>query len=417
MLSRPFIALYIAVFVATMGISMVSPLLPVYAKDMGASGMMLGLTFSSFAIVQAICAPLIGRLSDKYSRKPFIIGGLLIYLLAALGYLTAANVWQVIAFRAFSGIGTSAIFSVARAYVGEMTPRGQEGRWFGVFATADLVGFGSGPIVAGLIRQAISFDAVFVAMAIMMAASAGVVGYAVPWNQPEREARRARGEVELRVPFIKALGDRAVLALTIYMGLVALSFGASFSFLGLRLEQDMAVSPFLIGLAFSTQDLTGGLAQPLFGRLADRANRRLLVAVGLFTSGGLLLTLGMIESYAIVVFWLLMMGAATAMAQVSASAIQVVAGRRVGMGTVLGLGSTGNGLGIIFGSLVAGRLVDLHGIPAAFMFSGAVISVGALVFLALTRGLVTNETLNPDLATTEGHRVGEPAEAGAVGGS
>lgn len=397
MLSRPFIALYIAVFVGTMGISMVSPLLPVYAEDLGASGVMLGLTFSAFAIVQAIFGPIIGQLSDRYPRKPFILGGLVIYMVAAVGYLTASNVEQVIAFRAFSGVGTSAIFSVARAYVGEMTPRGHEGRWFGVFATADLVGFGSGPILAGAIRQGIGFDAVFVAMALMMAVSAAVVLFAVPRHQPQREERHHTGAEARSVGLLRALKDRAVLALTIHMGLTSLSFGASFSFLGLRLEDDIGVSPLLIGVAFSMQDLTGGLAQPLFGRLADRVERRYLVATGLVGSGLFLLTLGMIETYLLVVLWLFAMGAFTALAQVSASAIQVVAGRRVGMGTVLGLGSTGNGLGIIAGSLAAGRLVDLYSIPAAFMFSGIAISCGAVLFLILTRGLVTTETMNPDV--------------------
>src|SRR5688572_30234360 len=125
-----------------MGISMVSPLLPVYAEELGAEGMLLGLTFSSFAVVQAIAGPITGRMSDRYPRKPFIVFGLIVYMIAALGYLSAGNVWQVIGFRAFSGIGTSMIFSVARAYVGDLTPIGREGRWMGVFATADIIGFG-----------------------------------------------------------------------------------------------------------------------------------------------------------------------------------------------------------------------------------------------------------------------------------
>ncbi len=388
-LSRPFIALYIAVFVATMGISMVSPLLPVYAEELGAEGMLLGLTFSSFAIVQAVAGPITGRMSDRYPRKPFIVCGLLVYMIAALGYLSAQNVWQVIGFRAFSGLGTSMIFSVARAYVGDLTPRGHEGRWMGVFATADIIGFGTGPLLAGVIRQGIGFDAVFVAMAALMGTSALIVAAFLPRHAP-RLHRSAQDAIP-NASFLSALSDRLVLAVVINMALVSVSFGASFAFLGLRLEEDIGASPTMIGLAFATQDLTGGVAQPLFGRLADRYYRPLLVAIGLAVLGVLQAGLGQVESYLLVVALLFGMGAAQAISGVAAGAIQVVAGRRVGMGTVLGLGSFGNGVGIIAGSLIGGWLTDLHGIPAAFLFSGIVIGLGAPVFLLLTRGVKTSE--------------------------
>lgn len=401
MLSRAFIALYISVFVATMGISMVSPLLPVYAEELGADGIWLGLTFSAFAIVQAVCGPIVGRLSDRYPRKPFIMVGLLVYMTAALGYLTAGSFAQVIAFRAFSGLGTSMIFSVARAYVGDMTPRGHEGRWFGVFATADVVGFGTGPLVAGGIRQGLGFDAVFLAMAGMMALSALIVLVALPRVQPERPGRQI--EPRLRLPFADALRDRLVLALTVHMALVSLSFGASFSFLGLRLENDVGVSPALIGLAFSTQDLTAGFAQPVFGRLADRGDRRRLVVAGLVALGALLFGLGLVTTYATVVLLLFLMGAATSLAAVAASAIQVVAGRRVGMGTVLGLGSAGNGIGIVVGSLTGGLMVNLWGIPAAFFFGGVVVMLGGPVFLFLTRRLQPSDLNAVAVAEGPGH--------------
>jgi predicted MFS family arabinose efflux permease len=81
------------------------------------------------------------------------------------------------------------------------------------------------------------------------------------------------------------------------------------------------------------------------------------------------------------------MGARGALSQVSGSALQVVAGRKVGMGTVLGLGSAGNGLGIVLGSVVGGLLFDHVSLAAAFLFGGATMACGMPVFLALTRHL------------------------------
>jgi MFS family permease len=85
------------------------------------------------------------------------------------------------------------------------------------------------------------------------------------------------------------------------------------------------------------------------------------------------------------------MGTFGALSSVAAGAIQVVAGRRVGMGTVLGLGSAGNGLGLVIGSLVGGVLTDRYDTTASFVFAGIVIAAGAGVFLALTRGVRVNE--------------------------
>jgi len=393
MRSRPFIALYIAVFVATLGISMVSPLLPVYAKELGASGVWLGLTFSAFAIVQAGFGPFAGRLSDRYGRKPFIMLGLVIYMAAALGYLTASTFYQVIAFRAFSGFGTSLVFSVARAYVGDMTPRGHEGRWLGVFATADIIGFGTGPLIAGVLRQTLGFESVFIAMATLLGTSAFILLIWLPRHSPMEAQRRAgTAPKATSVGFRTALSDRLVLAVTAHQALVSLAMGASFSFLALRLEDGLGASPIAIGLAFATQDLTGGCAQPIFGRMADRYDRRILVAAGLLTTAVFTAFVGFAPSYLLVVLLLFLMGGGSALSQVAAGAVQVVAGRRTGMGTVLGIGSAANGAGIVIGSIAGGLLVDSYGIGAAFLLGGVIIGIGAFVFLGLTRGVSTRDS-------------------------
>lgn len=389
-------ALYVAVFVATLGISMVSPLLPVYSKELGASGVWLGLTFSVFAVVQMVFGPFAGRLSDRYGRKPFIVAGLGIYFIAAIGYLTANSFYQVIAFRAFSGLGTSLIFSVARAYVGDMTPKGQEGRWLGVFATADIIGFGTGPLLAGAMREFIGFRSVFVAMAALMALSALILLWWLPRHSPAELEKRAHlakgGDREAQTPFSVALKDRLVVAVTTQNGLQSLAMGSTFAFLALRLEDDLGIGPFMIGLAFATQDITGGLAQPLFGRLADTYDRRMLVSIGLLSNAVLLALVGVAPNYLTMVLLLFAMGATGAVSQVAAGAIQVVAGRRVGMGTVLGLGSAANGLGIVVGSVASGFIVDQSGLAAAFFLGGAIMGAGVPVFLQLTRGVQTRET-------------------------
>lgn len=366
-----------------MGISMVSPLLPVFAEDLGATGVWIGLTFSIFAVTQTLVSPFVGGWSDRHGRKPFIIGGLLLYFVAALGYLTADTFAQVLAFRALSGCGTSLIFSVARAYVGDFVPPGHEGRWFGIFATADIVGFGLGPLLAGGIREWLGFDAVFVAMAVLMASSALIVWTLLPRQAvAERYTGDTTGSAGLAS--LRALRVPLVAALTLNMGLISLSFGSTFSFLAVRLE-DLGIGPFIIGLAFSMESLASGASQPFFGRLADLRDRRRLVAIGLGVTSVMLFSLGLVESIGLVMALMFGMGLGGGLALVASSALQVEAGRSVGMGTVNGLGSAGNGVGVVFGSVTGGLIVDAFSAPAAFFFAGVAMASGIPLFLWLTR--------------------------------
>ena len=387
MRSKPFVVLYLAILVATMGVSMVGPLLPVYAQQLGASGLWIGVTFSVFAVTLTVVSPFVGGWSDRFGRKPFIVAGLAFYLAAAVGYLFAETLWQVILFRAISGGGTSLIFSVARAYLGEMMPPGQEGRWSGVFSSADIIGFGLGPLLAGLARERLGFDSVFVGMALLMGLSAIVVLIFLPARPPGARVVE-RSTVLPTSPVRAALREPMVLALTLNWALLSMSFAATLSFLGVRMER-LEVGAAMIGLLFAMEPVASGIAQPLFGLLADRVNRRWLNALGLALLAVLIASLGVTERIPLVIVVMIGLGAAGGLAFVATNAMQVDIGRRVGMGTVIGLGSTGSGIGILTGSLVGGLLVDLSGSDvAAFFFAGGTMLSGTLVFLWLSRGQV-----------------------------
>jgi MFS family permease len=199
------------------------------------------------------------------------------------------------------------------------------------------------------------------------------------------------GAIQQTTPFATALRDRLVLAVTAQQGFLQLAFGSTFAFLAVRLEDDLGVAPFMVGVAFATQDITGGLAQPLFGRLADRYDRRLLVAVGLTLNAMLLASIGVVPFYWLMILVLLASGATGAISQTASGAIRVVAGRRVGMATVSGIGSSAGGLGIIIGSVVSGFIVEAEGLAAGFAFGGVMMLIGTAVFMVLTRGVETSE--------------------------
>ena len=147
---RAFGVLWFAMFVIAAGFGMVVPILPVFARDLGASGIWLGLAFSGFAITQTPLTPVMGRLGDRWGRRPFIVAGLAIYVFVGSGLALADSFQAVAGLRMVMGIGGACMFTSALATVGELSPKGQEGKYMGMFMVSFTSGLRHWPADRGL---------------------------------------------------------------------------------------------------------------------------------------------------------------------------------------------------------------------------------------------------------------------------
>lgn len=384
MLSRPFLIIAMSMFTATMGLGMVLPLLPVYAKTFGASGATIGLTVSAFAIPQLMVSPFIGRLADRFGRKLFLLLGAAAYCFSALGWWWADTLTWLIVFRALSGVGSALIFSNAQAYVGDLAPPGSEGRYMGAFGVADFLGFGLGPLFAGVIRDRAGLDEVFLSMALLYL----VVFVLIAAWLPGRPVRLHLGAAQVTAPWGAIFRHPTMQALMVLRVCFALATGVSMSFLAVHLEQSLASTATMVGLVFAAQQIVGGLSQPFLGRLADRFSRAWLVFAGTATMAAGMSTIAWSDSYGVIVTAVVLgPGLGAALANVAAQALQVDTGRDLGMATVASLGSAAFAAGFLLGAIGGGRLVDISSIPAAFLVGAAVMLFGGAGFLVRVRGI------------------------------
>lgn len=140
--------------IMTMGI--VFPVLPILIKDFAgsdqAAGIWTGVIVSLWAVMQFLCAPIIGCLSDRYGRRPVIListaGLALDWVLMAL----APNLWWLVVGRIIGGM-TSATGTVIYAYMADITPPEGRSRAFGLIGAAFAVGFIAGPVLGGTLGQ------------------------------------------------------------------------------------------------------------------------------------------------------------------------------------------------------------------------------------------------------------------------
>src|SRR5438477_7776407 len=121
------LVVFLTVFIDLIGFGIVLPLLPLYNRDLGASGWLIGVIQASFSAMQFLFAPAWGRLSDRIGRRPVLLvstaGAAISYTIFAVGSGFAGHtaLWIILGSRVLAGI-CGANITVAQAYIADVTP-------------------------------------------------------------------------------------------------------------------------------------------------------------------------------------------------------------------------------------------------------------------------------------------------------
>jgi len=150
----PLIIIFTTVFIDLVGFGIVIPVLPFYAEGtaFNATPRMVGLLFASYSIMQLIFSPVLGRLSDKYGRRPVL---LLSIIGTGIGFLIlglATTVLMLFVGRILDGI-TGGNISTAQAYIADITTKENRAKGMGLIGAAFGLGFIFGPAIGGILSQ------------------------------------------------------------------------------------------------------------------------------------------------------------------------------------------------------------------------------------------------------------------------
>src|SRR3954465_111995 len=141
--------LMVTAFMDMVGLLMIIPLLPFYAKSMGAGGFIVGLLVSSFAIAQLLMAPIWGRFSDHYGRRPALIIGMSAAGIAYVIFAYAGSLWLLFLSRLVQGAGGGTV-SVIQAYVADALEPSERAKGLGWLSAATNAGVALGPLMGAV---------------------------------------------------------------------------------------------------------------------------------------------------------------------------------------------------------------------------------------------------------------------------
>ncbi len=378
-IKKIFPILALSVFSSMLGVGIIAPLLPIYAVNLGATGVLLGVIFGSFFVSRIILIPIIGRLSDRSGRKPFLCIGLLIYSIVSLGYIWAGDVSQLILVRLLHGAASGMIIPIAQAYVGDISPQGEEGKWMGYFNAAFFTGFGFGPLMGGALTDHFGMNVAFFTMGGLNLLAFLIAVLFLP------EIRRGKMAASLRPSFREMGASGMVRGLFAFRLMDAMGRGAFSSFLPILAGIYAGLSSSLIGILLAVNILLMSLLQVYAGRIADRFNRRALVVLGGLVNLIYLALIPLAHSFWYLLGLCALGGLGGAVSMPAASALAVDEGRKYGMGSTIGIFTVAFSIGMAIGPLAGGIMADFASIGSVFYIAAGIEAIGISLFIWFTR--------------------------------
>jgi MFS transporter, DHA1 family, tetracycline resistance protein len=396
--------LFLTVFVDLVGFGIILPLLPLYADRFGASGTMIGVLVLSYSAAQLFMAPVWGKLSDRFGRRPILIIGLIGSAISYLVFAFAGSILALLLSRVMAGVGGANV-PVAQAYIADITPPERRAGGMGLIGAAFGLGFIFGPAIGGILAP-ISPAAPGLAAAALCAVNALLAIFLLPesLSREEREARRAAagageprtgqaplpasGMGPLPVP---AASLRAAVRSPDFATILILTFlfTAAFSTMHpvfpLFAAQRFGMEERAVGWLFAFLGTVSALMQGVVVRLvAPRIGEDRLVRLAAlpFVAGLLLVAVSQTVPVLLLALGLLAIGFGGTLPSL-VSLLSRAAPDEL-QGSSLGIGQSVGALARIAGPLAGGIAWDLFGAPAPFLLGALLAAMAAARVLLRT---------------------------------
>ena len=370
-----------SVGVAMIGLGIIWPLVPVYAMELGAGGIQVGLITASFNLARTFFNPLSGRLSDRWGRKPFITLGLLLYTLVSVLYVLADRIETLILVRILHGSTSVLVAPIAMALVADIAPKQRVGLYLGTQNMAFMLGLGIGPVVGGIIRDIFGMHAAFYTMGGL----ALLTFLAVAAFLPDDRRRQRDPKRRAIAPIKTLLKNRIVLGLFLLRFFLAAGQGTVYTFIPIFALQIQLTSS-QVGFILGANIYLIAFLQRLCGGLADRINPLFMIVAGSLTSGLAIWGIPLGHGFAAVLACNILMGIGNGIAMPGGLVLTGRAGRSLGMGATMGITDAGWSLGMIISPILSGLIMDSLGLTSIFYAGGVLVIIGTILIAIILKG-------------------------------
>jgi DHA1 family multidrug resistance protein-like MFS transporter len=366
-----------AILLISLPFGILSFVLPIYGKEIGADAVQIGLFFSAFSLMTVLLRPLVGAGLDRYGRRPFFLAGLVGYAVTMFAFAFSDQVWGIVVARTVQGVASAFLWLAARAITADAAGPDDRARSFGrVDQSANRGGILGTFIGFGVLLPlgiASGWRPLFIGYGAVSLVAALLALRRLPETNP-RATPTARRPIVWSRPWALLL-------------LVTAVTGASWAMVSpilmIFLQEKLAVGVNELAWAFLPSALVWALLPARLGRLADRFGRKPLMVLGMAMAAATsFLIPGLTSLDGLAALWALQ---ALCYAAGDPAEQALVADLTGGdqRGRAYGLYTLAAGLGATVGPLVGGWLYEAVGPQAPFFGNGIVLALSTLVLAAL----------------------------------
>jgi MFS transporter, DHA1 family, tetracycline resistance protein len=398
---RAIFVLFLTVFIDLLGFGIILPILPLYAEQFGAKPNEATLLVAIYSLMQFLFAPLWGRFSDRYGRRPILLLTLLGSVIAYTGLGFANSLWILFLARSLAGIMAGNI-STAQAYIADITTPINRARGMGIIGAAFGLGFILGPAIGGLLigsdpdNANFHLPSLFAAGLSLLALLCALVLLPESLNSETRAKIQANRYRQRRLNFLQLSQRPQFCVLVGIYFLVSFAVAAMDSTLALWSKYQLNWGPQQTSYLFAFMGIVSTIIQGgLLGFLKKQLGEIKLLTWGIVGLGLGLLLIGLIGFSQSLI---LLLVAATLVAW-GISVSQPILNSLISQmsapeeqGQILGIASSCSALGRIGGPIWAGVGFMRFGSSAPFLSGFLVMLVALTLSLRVTKSVSESNT-------------------------
>lgn len=382
---RRFAVLGVSKFLDAMSTTIIVPLLPVYAENLGASAFLIGIIFAAPKVSKAVLNTPFGHLADRTNRRSWMVAGMILGAVSVILLGFVGVPLALVALRAADGVGEAMKMPATQAYIGDVTDEEERGRAFGAHRTLGMLGMAVGPVVGGVLSEVGGLALPFVVLGtgtllggLLLLVALPPVDEAIP-DEPTAEGSTAEGDSstddspfwDVSLAAVRPFLTVSIVALLLDALVSSVGTNALYAFFALLLRQNYGADAALTGVAWSAFGFALFLFMPVGGTAADRAGRKRTLILGKLGWVVVMFGLAWATTPVVAVVLLFLGGTASAFMSPALSSLVYELAPEGKEGTLNGLNGSLSSTGSALGPILGGVIVEWFGVTAVFVAIGA----------------------------------------------